>query len=207
MCSEIRIYFEGDRLLKPGFDAFFGDLIKRARAQRCSFSLIASGSGATAVRDFGIALRYHRDAWNVLLIDSEGPASGAHWQALCASNPWIRSHSDSIFWMVEMMESWFHADRKALERFYAKGFKPAALRPNQKVEEISQRDLRDGLHAATKDTSKGSYFDHKPSHGAKLLELIDPNLVKQAAPNCRRIFEAILAKFEQGADRPSSQAV
>jgi hypothetical protein len=55
MCSEIRIYFEGDKLLKPGFDGFFEEIKKRAKERRCSFQLIAGRSGDTACRDFGIA--------------------------------------------------------------------------------------------------------------------------------------------------------
>jgi hypothetical protein len=55
MCREIRIYFEGDRLLGSGFDAFFEEIKKRAKESRCSFQLIAGRSGDTACRDFGIA--------------------------------------------------------------------------------------------------------------------------------------------------------
>lgn len=73
MIREIRIYYEGHRLLRSGFDAFFKELRTRAREKRCGFRLIASGSGASACRDFGTALQANSDAWNILLIDSEGP--------------------------------------------------------------------------------------------------------------------------------------
>ena len=36
-----------------------------------------------------------------------------------------------------MMESWFHADKDALEDYYKSGFRKAALKANPNVEEIS----------------------------------------------------------------------
>ena len=94
-----------------------------------------------------------------------------------------------------MMESWFHADKGALERFYGSGFRKSALKANPNVERISKKDLKDGLSAATKETSKGDYYRHKTSHGPKLLELIKPELVKETAPNCKRLFQAVFAKL------------
>jgi len=95
--------------------------------------------------------------------------------------------------MVEMMESWFHADKDALESFYGPDFRRNALKPNPRVEEIPKKDLMDGLKAATRNTSKGPY--HRTGHAPKLLERIHPTLVRDAAPNCRKLFDAILAKL------------
>lgn len=186
MPTEIRIYFEGHALLKPGFDGFFKELHERARKQRRGFHLIPSKSGAQARRDFGIALTVNPKAWNVLLLDSEGPYDGRR----------ARTHRNSVFWMVEMMESWFHADKEALAEFYGDGFKSAALKANPKVELISKKDLKAGLKAATRNTKKGDYFDNKTSHASKLLAIVKPDLVRQAAPNCDRLFKALLAHLE-----------
>ena len=95
--------------------------------------------------------------------------------------------------MVEMMEAWFHADPGALAEFYGSDFRKAALRGDSKaVEKIPKKDIENGLKAAPKKTPKGNYFDHKASHGSELLKKIRPNLVCQAAPNCDRLFLAIL---------------
>src|ERR1039458_4047942 len=197
MPSEIRIYFEGDKGLKPGFHAFFKDLRECARKRRCKLNLVASGSGAAACRDFGIALSEHSSAWNILLRDSEGPFSDQLSRALCKEGKWKSSYSASIFWMVEMMESWFHADKVSLAKFYgADDFKRNALKPNLNVEEIPKRDLEAGLRGATKNTQKGNYYDHKTEHGAALLAMIDPTLVRNAAPNCDRLFTAVLTQLE-----------
>ena len=181
MPGEIRIYFEGDKSLKPGFDAFFRQIGERADARQCKLRIVATGG--TPERDFGIAMRKHPAAWNILLRDSEGP--------LDPSRP--PSGADSVFWMVEMMESWFHADKGALAQYYKKGFRKDALKPNPSVEEISKKDPIDGLNSATRETSKGKY--HKTKHAPTLLELIEPGLVRKAAPNCERLFTAVLQKL------------
>jgi len=74
-------------------------------------------------------------------------------------------------------------------------FQKNALKSNPKIEEISKKDLEDGLRAATKETQKGDYYRNKTSHGARLLETIDPDLVQKAAPNYKKLFEAVLAKL------------
>src|ERR1700722_7193034 len=111
MPNEIRIYFEGDRSLRPGFDAFFAELKDCARKKHCNFMVIAGRSGETACRDFGIALKTHPDAWNILLRDSESPIDANTSALLCQRQKWHQSLASSIFWMVEMMEAWFHADK------------------------------------------------------------------------------------------------
>jgi len=192
---EIRIYYEGHRLLKPGFDAFFKALHKQAEAKRSRIRLIAAKSGDEACDDFAAAQESHPHDWNILLKDSEGPDTGKLSASLCTKKGWRNADATSIFWMVEMMESWFHADKDALERFYGNGFKRNALKSNRRVEEITKADLQNGLHAATKDTGKGDYYRNKTTHGPKLLAEIGPDRVQNAAPNCKKLFDAILARL------------
>jgi hypothetical protein len=199
--TEIRIYYEGDALLRPGFNQFFDQLSSRARALRCAFHVIAGGSGPSACRDFGLALEAHPTALNILLKDSEGPLTAGLLESLCREQGWGKSHRDSIFWMVEMMESWFHADKEALEKFYGPDFKKNALKSNPKVEDIPKADLVTGLKKATKDTLKGNYFDNKTSHGPKLLAQIKPDTVRKAAPNCGKLFTAVLARLDEPGSR------
>ncbi len=191
MVTEIRIYFEGDKSLKPGFRAFFDELFDRARAKRCKVNLIATDG--TPARDFGIAVRTHLDAWNILLLDSDGPVGAQRTASFIAAQGLGDAHRDSIFWMAEMMESWFHADKDALQRFYRDGFDREAMKPNPNVEQISKKDLEDGLKEATENTGKGAY--HKTKHAPSLLEAIRPNRVREAAPNCDRLFKIVLLKL------------
>ena len=191
--TEIRIYFEGDDSLKRGFHAFFAELVTMARDKRIKVYFIAAEG--TPARDFAIAIRSHPNAWNILLLDTDGPDTGNLSASLCAEQGWEKPHEESIFWMVEMMEAWFHADKDALETFYGNGFKRNALKANPKVEQISKKDLKDGLSAATRNTTKGDYYDNKTRDGPELLARIDPRRVREAAPNCRRLFDVVLAKL------------
>jgi hypothetical protein len=194
--TEIRIYYEGDKALTPGFAQFFSQIRDKAKESRCKFSLISGKSGPEACQDFETALKTHKNAWNILLKDSEGPDHGTLSASLCDEQAWDKSHSDSIFWMVQMMESWFHADKEALETFYGADFRKNALKQNPKVEEILKADLTDGLRKATNECSKGSY--NKTSHGPRLLASINPAKVQQAAPKCKRLFETILNRLVPG---------
>lgn len=171
--------------------AFLREIKTRAAAQRCKCELVATGG--KPAQDFSIALNKHPASWNILLLDSEGPHTPSRPVNLCAQQGWSPYQADSIFWMVEMMESWFHADKDALQRYYGTGFRRDALKPNPQVEQIPKQDLTDGLRAATKDTVKGRY--HKTKHAPVLLEMINPALVRQAAPHCQRLFAAVLAKL------------
>jgi hypothetical protein len=88
------------------------------------------------------------------------------------------------------MESWFIADVDALKEFYGQEFKVSAIPKNRmNVEAIEKEKVESSLKAATIKTQKEEY--HKIKHGAKILELINPKKVRQAAPHCRRLFETI----------------
>lgn len=180
MVTELRIYFEGDTRLRPGFHSFLKEIVEAARQKRCRLELVATDG--TPVEDFRIALRSHPDAWNVLLLDSEGSLSSCD-----RRKKFDREDDDRVFWMVELMESWFLADIPTLSAFYGNRFQEGALKGNPKVEEIPKADVRKRLNKASGDTY------HKTNHAPKLLERIDPALVRKAAPNCERMFRTILA--------------
>ena len=182
MVKELRIYYEGDKRLKPGFHKFLSDVVKAARTRGCKFQPVEANG--TPVQDFRDALKIHRDAWNVLLLDSEDAQEfQLRRKSLEGCDP------DSIFWMVQIMESWFLADVDALKAVFKVGLSESALRGNPNVEDIPKEDVLGRLNKA----ANGEY--HKVNHGVKLLELIDPAKVRKAAPNCDRMFRLILAKL------------
>jgi hypothetical protein len=67
-------------------------------------------------------------------------------------------HAESIYWMVQTMEAWFHADKESMAK-----------------------------------------YRNKTTHGPKLLSLIDPELVKNASPNCNRLFAALTVRLSPSA--------
>jgi hypothetical protein len=175
--TEIRIYFEGDKALRPGFHQFLSYVIEKAREQKVRFQLIAGK--ATAEADFQAAHDMHPDAWNILLQDSDGPNPGG---------------KNSVCWMVQLMEAWFLADPEALERYYGGGFIRNALKQNPRVEEIPKADVLECLKEATRNTQKRHY--HKTAHAPHILELLDPDKARKAAPECDRLFREILSELE-----------
>jgi Domain of unknown function (DUF4276) len=178
MVMELRLYFEGDNGLKPGFHKFLKEIVDVARSQRCKFQLVEANGNP--VQDFRDALKTHRDAWNVLLLDwEESTEAQLRKQGLQGCDP------DSIFWMVQVMESWFLADIDALKALFGGN----VTKGNPNVEQIPKEDVLERL----KKAAKGEY--HEVKHGTKLLELIDPAKVRNAAPNCDRMFTVILARL------------
>jgi hypothetical protein len=190
--AEIRIHYEGDAQLKEGFRRFFAELVSLANARNdCRVQFIDGAGRETAIHDFRLALKTHPASWNVLLIDSEGPDDGNLFRPLGLT----AAQRESVFWMVQMMESWFLADVQALKGYYGQGFRESSLRGDPNVERISKRDVMRRLANATGRTQKGKY--DKVDHAPHLLRKIDPALVQKAAPNCLRIFEIFRSRLQK----------
>ncbi len=194
MVTEIRLFFEGIPALRAGFHAFLSEVIEAARRRRVRFQLVAGG--AQAVRDFMKALRQHPAAFNVLLVDSEGPDDGRLVERLRERADWqppagIQPAADQVLWMVQLMESWFLADRAALQRFYGFGFHEPSLPSNPQVEHVPKDDALRSLRESTRNTRAGTY--RKSAHAPRILVLLDPAQVRTVAPHCRRMFECLQA--------------
>ncbi|HTS51281.1 MAG TPA: DUF4276 family protein [Bryobacteraceae bacterium] len=192
MVRELRIYYEGDHKLKPGLHEFLREIREIAQSQRCQFRLI--DTDGTPVQDFRDALKANREAWNVLLLDSDAPHNRSH-ADLCRSKDIDPAHEGSVFWMVEVMEAWFLADIESLIQYYGAGFREDALRGNPEVEKVSKTDVLSRLKRATQATKPGEY--HKTKHAPDLLAAINVGLVRRAAPNCDRLFSLVLAKLSE----------
>ena len=95
--------------------------------------------------------------------------------------------------MVQTMESWFLADKERLAEFYGKDFNPKKLPQNENVELIPKKDVIKGLKEAARKTSKKEYG--KGAHSGELLQKIDSQKVRAAAPHCDRLFKTISDKI------------
>ncbi len=92
------------------------------------------------------------------------------------------------------MEAWFLADPNNLEQFYGEGFRRNALSSNPQMEQIRKADVMSSLKDASKNTAKGEY--HKTGHAPAILALVDAQKVRNAAPNCERLFREVLSKLD-----------
>ena len=156
--------------------------------------IIACGGRDIAYDKFKIA-HVNQDGTSLLLVDSERPVDQAGpWEHLeGAPDEWSRpdgATDDQCHLMVQIMESWFLADRDALEEFYGQGYRENALPQNPRIERIAKQDVLDGLDRAARETSKRGY--NKGSHSFEILAKLDPEKVRNASPHAKRFIEALL---------------
>lgn len=173
---EIRIYFEGNKGLRSGFLSFFAELTTAPWNAGSRLEVIAAKDGPSMYRK---AERTHPQAWNILLQDSEGPVPA--------------QHAKDIFWMVQLMESWFLAHPKMLSDYYGVGFLVNSIGERADIEQVPKAEVLNLLKRATKHTNKGEY--HKVKHAPFLLEKLDSGRVRARSEHCRRLFDSVLAKL------------
>lgn len=208
MVKAVRIYIEGGgddrqgkRKLREGFRIFLREIAELCRARRIGFDVITCGGRTAAYDDFCAALRIHRDAVCVLLVDAEGPVAseGRSWDHLRVRDGWKRpdgvTHSQCHL-MVQVMESWFLADIDALVAWYGKDFQGSALPTPSDVEKIEKPRIDEALKHATRRTQKGEY--HKIRHASELLQRIEPVRVRAKARHCNHLFESLKALVTAG---------
>ena len=156
--------------------------------------IVASGSRDQAYDQFKTA-HVQQDEVAMLLVDAEGPVTSADsWQHLQSRDNWHRppnASNDQCHLMVQVMESWFLADRQALEDYYPQGFRPNTLPGNPNIEQIPKQDVLNGLKDASRATRKGTY--DKGKHSFDILAALEPDKVKAASPHAKRFIQAMLA--------------
>ena len=195
----IRIYVEGGAqgsakaACRRAFRMFFEKVIHSG-----TFKVIASGTRNNAYEDFRAALKTHPDDYVLLLVDAERPVVTDVWQHLASAegDRWDRpqtAEDDQAHLMVQVMESWFLADRNAVASYYGQGFLANSLPGTPDVETIRKSDVFKALEHASKNTkTKGRY--HKTRHGFDLLELLDPRLVRAGSKHARRLFDVLTGR-------------
>lgn len=129
-----------------------------------------------------------------LLVDSEDPVMPGHstWEHLNSRDGWTRPEGageDQAFLMVQIMETWFLADRGALRNYFGAEFRERVLRDWPDLEDVSKQRILEALERATascrKHYSKGVSFE--------LLALIDPARVEAACPHAKALFDRVRA--------------
>ena len=192
----IKLCVEGggdSKILRTACREGFRTFIEKAGLAGMMPRIVACGGRDNAYNDFVVA---HQQGNAMLLVDAEEPVNEAgSWRHLNNRDGWPRpdgATDDQCHLMVEIMESWFLADRDALEEFYGQGYRENALPQNPQVEQITKRDVLNGLDSAARETSKRRY--DKGSHGFGILAKLDPEKVRNASPHAKRFIEALLAQ-------------
>ncbi|MBY0505619.1 MAG: hypothetical protein K2X03_17020 [Bryobacteraceae bacterium] len=118
----IRIYFEGDRRLTEGLTAFLKDDVDLAREHKIRIDLIGAGD-KRAEKAYANGQKDWPDARHFVLKDAEGPLP--------------RHRPKHTYYWVEVMESWFIADREAITKALGACAKAKNIPDASNVEQIS----------------------------------------------------------------------
>ena len=195
---------EGRAALRQGMKAFPGRAKTATEARGWRWRLTACGGRDAAFRAFRNALengQRNEEQVALLLVDSEGPVTEPLHNHLLRRDNWSLSFAgeQAIHRMVQTMEAWIVADRTALAEYYGQGFRANALPRADDLEAVPKRDIERALGLATRSTTKGTY--HQIHHARALLERIDPAVVRQRCPSCRRLFAILDRIVSQPADQ------
>lgn len=198
MIKRIALYVEGGgntpatlATFHRGMSRFFQPLVDEVRHRRIGWRVIPCGGREQTFKAFVDALRHEPEVFNVLLVDAEEPvAAGATpWGHLAAHGGWTcpdGADDARCHLMVVTMEAWFLADPDALKKHFGGNFDASKLPPANQAESRPKRVIEDALRQATRGTKAGEY--RKIRDGAKLLEAVDPAVVRRHCKWCDRLF-------------------
>jgi hypothetical protein len=171
--------------------------------------IVACGSRRDAFDSFCTAIASGEDA--VLLVDSEDAVIAQHQQGLPdAWTPWahlkarvgdgwdkpVGASDAQCHFMVQIMESWFLADRDTLKAFFGQDFRENALpAANNPIEGIAKPQVYNALAQATSNCKTKAAYG-KDEHSFKLLTKIDPAKVTQASPWAKRFVDELRKKMD-----------
>jgi len=189
-----KIYFEGDNMLRSGFRVFFDKYFNHSGKK--IDKLIACQ--ATPIEDFLDGIRDDSDtnSYHILLIDADVLPDNDYRKSVRETTEW-KKHCETeiddnqLHFMVQLMEAWFIADKDALKAYFGEDFKTVKLPKQQNVEEIPAKDVIRKLNEASRNTKRRTYSRDKAMHGSRILTLLDPHKVIEAAPHCKALFETL----------------
>lgn len=193
--SHVTIYVEGASHgpLYAHCRRYFKQFFERAGLAGQLPKVLPCGPRAEAFKSFCIALKNHApDEFPLLLVDSEGPVTETPWQHVMhrVGDEWKKPDGAvdaHLHFMVQVMESWFLADRAALTDYCGSEFKESKLPKGKDLEAISKLQVIDGLKDATKECGREKIY-HKGRHSFEILGRISPERVADASPHAKRLI-------------------
>lgn len=195
----VTLYVEGGgdanplkRRCREGFREF---LLKTSLKKQMP-RIIACGGRRKAYRKFCVALAHAENGdFIALLVDSETAVAEKPWLHLLhrEGDQWERpegADDRNVHMMVQVMESWFLADRDALSTYFGQKFNANALPAQRDIENLRKQDVLHGLSEATRSCAKGRY--NKGHHSFEILAQIGADKVTSASPYAARLVETLL---------------
>ena len=173
------VYLEGGTHLRRPMRNF---LRRAVGSSHISIDVVACRSRERAVARFARA----SPSDSLLLVDSEGDDLNGLRQSV-ASRVGLPGTLDRTFFMVQLMEAWFLANRAVLATYYGSRFNARRLPGNRQPEQIPKQEVEQGLRNATRGTAKGAY--DKTDHTPDLLNLLNPTAVYNACPHFKLLVD------------------
>lgn len=129
----------------------------------------------------------------LLLVDSENQVAAGHsvWQHLKSRDNWDRpaeASDDHAFLMVQVMETWFLADRDLLKNYFGASLRENHLREWPVLENVPKDTVLDALAQATAGCDK-PYSKGKVSY--ELLGQLNPTRVEAACPRAKGLLDRL----------------
>ena len=195
MTAKLYIEGGGDRSksqaarFREGWNRFFDKVGVGGRVR-----IVRGGGRTQTFKRFSAAVLHPRaDTVPILLVDSESAVRAGHsvWEHLKERDGWDRpsgAGDDQAFLMVQVMETWFLADREALQRYFRAGFRGKELKAWPRLERVLKATVLEALDRATAKCSK-RYAKGKVSF--ELLAKIDPTLVADACPHAKALVDRL----------------
>jgi hypothetical protein len=185
---------EVDIRCREGFRKLLENCGFRGRMPR----LVACGGRDAAHDAFGIAMATTPPGTLVALwIDSEEPLADleAAWKHLQARDQWAQpegADDEQVLFMTTCMETWFVADRSALESHFGSELQKSALPPLNDLEKRHRHDVQDKLIHATRDCSN-AYAKGRRSF--EVLGKLDPEVLARHLPSFVRVRRILNARL------------
>jgi hypothetical protein len=128
----------------------------------------------------------------LLLVDAEGAVAMGQtvWQHLKSRDNWDKPAGvgdDQAFLMVQVMETWFLADREMLRAYFGPEFAEKHLHAWPSLEDVPKQTVYDALERATANCKQKAYAKGKVSF--EVLEKVDPGKVEIACPHAKAFLE------------------
>jgi hypothetical protein len=203
----VKLYVEGggdSKSLQIECRRGFREFLEKAGLKGKMPAIVACGGRQQAYDAYCTALE--RGETTALLVDSEAPVAPAHqqpndqpaqwqpWQHLMARDNWAKPANaldTDCHLMVQVMESWFLADRERLKTFFGQGFRENALpAANRPIEGVAKDQVYSALKQATQNCKTKAEYG-KGEHSFKLLARIEPAKVMAASPWAQRFVDEL----------------
>jgi hypothetical protein len=175
---------------REAFSAFFATagLDRRPRVVPCGGRRFAYDAFVTAVRSA------RPGELPLLLVDAEAEVAAHHttWQHLKARDHWDKpdgATDDQAFLMVQVMETWFLADRAMLRAYFGPEFAEKHIQAWPSLEDVPKPTVYDVLEKATANCRRKAYAKGRTSF--EMLARLDPVKVEGACLHAKTFLDRL----------------